>query len=335
MHRYCCCGGYVYVCGEDNGSGETVWKLNPDLTEVWNYDTIGTANRLAVDTSGNVYIAHNNDGVGSPGNSLTKLDSSGNRVWRTYNSLLGVPLGASAYDVGVSDDGSYISHTDTTGGVWQFNSSGVQQWAAGTTINNSSGCAVDNDGNTFVTEYNVVGSGARNVIEKFNNAGTSVATGSGPLATHEADSSDILIRGDVVYTGGSYSIPAGPGAGVHNLQYNRSDLSNHGSQAADATSTNDFMRIAWAGGLMYNLDNNVKGPATFDVSGTSSTPVSGMGGTGGSYYASAKTRNDGHDGATASVFRDVFKFSSGGTLEAAVDVGAGNIIHHLIVSPYG
>ncbi|MBN2724290.1 MAG: SBBP repeat-containing protein [Deltaproteobacteria bacterium] len=133
----------------------------------WGSVSDDTSSVVAVDGSGNVYVAGRTDGdlygqVGGMDVFLTKFNSSGNEIWGTQwgTSESDVP-----YAVAVDTDGNIYVAGITFGDLYgqvggmdvfltKFDSSGNELWGTqwGTTSNEiAEGLAIDADGNVYVT----------------------------------------------------------------------------------------------------------------------------------------------------------------------------------------
>jgi len=153
--------GNVFCAGARWGSA-SVWKLNDDGMEQWDYDTNGRANAIAVDGSGQAHIASTRTTNGDGGDfTVWKLDSSGNFSW-------GFDTGDEAYDIKVDGSGNVyvVSDGGATHQIYKLNSAGVEQWNFdhGADIK---GVAVDGSGNVYL---GCSEAGNKSVI-KLNSAG--------------------------------------------------------------------------------------------------------------------------------------------------------------------
>jgi len=135
-----------------------------------------TPRGIAVDTSGNVYVA---DASGDTRGQIQKFDGNGgflSRVGQNNGTAQGF---ISAYRI-TTDSSGNVYATDGAGDppslvVKKFNSSGVFQFAFGTSgagglFQAAAGIAVDSSGNIYVAD-SVAG-----VVRKFSSTGTSIGT---------------------------------------------------------------------------------------------------------------------------------------------------------------
>jgi DNA-binding beta-propeller fold protein YncE len=136
-----------------------------------------TPRGIAVDPSGNVYVA---DASGGSAGQIQKFDANGNFVAR-----LGLNNGTaqgfiSAHRI-TTDSSGNVYATDgapesTSNVVKKFNSSGVFQFAFGATVSAggqfqaAAGIAVDSSGNIYVADQGA------NVVRKYSSTGTSIGT---------------------------------------------------------------------------------------------------------------------------------------------------------------
>ena len=133
---------------------------------------------IAVDPSGNVYVT---DASGDTNGQIQKFDANGNFLARVGTNDGTAQGFISAFGI-TTDAAGNVYATDgalesTTNVVKKFNSSGVFQFAFGTspgTFQSAAGIAVDSSGNIYVADL------GGNVVRKFSSTGTSLGTiGSG------------------------------------------------------------------------------------------------------------------------------------------------------------
>lgn len=167
--------GNVYIAGSSDGNGTNndyaTIKYGPDGYQLWAVRFNGTgngadsANALAMDSSGNVYV------TGVSRNSSTddvyvtiKYEPNGTQSWLAY--YIGPEGDDEAKDIGVDNSGNvYVTgYSDAFSTRWdyvtvKYNSAGIQQWAKrynGPSTNHFDvpfDLALDNAGNVYVTGY--------------------------------------------------------------------------------------------------------------------------------------------------------------------------------------
>jgi DNA-binding beta-propeller fold protein YncE len=153
-------------------------------TFVLTWGTAGSGNSqflqprgIAVDPSGNVYVT---DASGDTSGQIQKFDANGNFIARLGQNNGTAQGFISAYQITTDSSGNVFA-TDgaveaTSSVVKKFNSSGVFQFAFGSTVSAggqfqmAAGIAVDSSGNIYVAD---AGAG---VVRKFSSTGTSIGT---------------------------------------------------------------------------------------------------------------------------------------------------------------
>src|SRR5262245_61707 len=221
--------GNVYVTGGSGGSGtdydyETV-KYDSSGQEQWvaRYNGPGndsdSANSIAIDSAGNVYVTGKSFGSGTDYDYATvKYDSSGQEQWvARYNGPGN--SGDSANSIAIDSAGnvyvtgkSFGSGTDDDYATVKYNSSGQQQWVAryngpGNGSDQANAIAIDSAGNVYVTGESF-GSATRHdyAMVKYDSSGQQqwVARYNGPTnGSDEANAIAIDSAGNVYVTGES------------------------------------------------------------------------------------------------------------------------------------
>ena len=168
--------GNVYVTGQSPGGSNGInddyatVKYDSNGKELWVARYNGPANSddeacgLAVDTSGNIYVAGSSVRASNGNRDYTtvKYDTNGNELWvaqyagsgndDNFTSAVGLDKSGNVYVTGQSGiDGSSMDY-DTV----KYNSDGKQLWAAryhgpGTGFDDASAIAIDGEGNVYVT----------------------------------------------------------------------------------------------------------------------------------------------------------------------------------------
>jgi len=169
--------GYVYVLGESKGSGTgsdiTTIKYSANGKQLWVKRYNGPANRddvaggLAVDGSGNVYVAGANmDSSVGPYFKTIKYSSKGSMLWaKAYSD----PTKRFGCSFGIALDGSGNAHAagwvkvgaHNDFGAVKYDASGNQLWAkrysgAGDFNDCAQAIAVDSSGNVYIAGYSSV-----------------------------------------------------------------------------------------------------------------------------------------------------------------------------------
>lgn len=236
--------GNVYVTGSSVGSvtnyDYATIKYDPAGVQLWVQRYSGPGNSfdspssLAVDASGNVYVAGYSTGVGTGYDCLTvKYNSSGVQQWeQRYNG----PGNSSDNINSMAVDGSgnvYIAGFIGGNGTGndcitiKYNTSGVQQWmqtynGPGNSYDNARSLAIDASGNVYITGYSAgVSSGADFTTIKYNSSGVQqwLQTYNGPGNSDEDANSLVLDpQGNVYITG--YSAGSGSDYDYATIKYN-------------------------------------------------------------------------------------------------------------------
>ena len=185
--------GNVYVTGWSIGTGwdYATIKYNNSGTQQWvaRYNGPGNGDDegdfIAVDSSGNVYVAGLSTGSGTGWDYATiKYNTSGTQQWvARYNGpgnlddvaqAMAVDLSGNAYVTGKSQS----SNGDTDYATIKYNASGAEQWVArykgpGNSEDIATAIALDGSGNVVVTGYSTgSGTGYDFATIKYNGSGT-------------------------------------------------------------------------------------------------------------------------------------------------------------------
>jgi uncharacterized delta-60 repeat protein len=223
--------GNVYVAGNSPGDTSandiTTIKYNSSGQQQWvqryngpgNSDdgTNGT-NAIAVDSSGNVYVAGWSAGTENTDYVVIKYNSNGEQQWaQRYNGP------GNGYDApyGIALDGSgnvYVTGTSTGDGTGsdyttiKYNNDGVQQWAqsyngSGNGYDAAQALAVDGSGNVYVTGVSTAENGLGDCVTiKYDTNGNQqwVKVYNGPAnSTDYGNSVTVDGSGNVYVTGSS------------------------------------------------------------------------------------------------------------------------------------
>lgn len=170
--------GNIYAVGNITVSNSDVLvvKYDPNGTILWQkrygWSTSSSDGGygLAVDSSGNIYIA----GVGFSVGTIAKLDTNGNILWQKYLSnssqyvAVGVDNGGNVYAVGFGNGGSTTNALtvkyDANGNLlWQ-------RWLGGTTYVDVSDAVVDSSGNVYGIATSISGN-ANGLLFKYDTNG--------------------------------------------------------------------------------------------------------------------------------------------------------------------
>lgn len=136
---------------------------------------------VAIDSSGNVYVAGNSNGSGSANMQIAKYSNSGVIQWQ--RSLGAASTTEAAYSVAADSSGNvYVCGQSTVSGntaiqIAKYNTSGTLQWQR--TLNRSSaneggnGIATDSSGNVYICGYSDYDTATPDIyISKYNTSGT-------------------------------------------------------------------------------------------------------------------------------------------------------------------
>ena len=172
-------GGYETLIAKYNTSGTLQWQ------RILGDTNADYANGIAVDSSGNVYIAGITASQGAPGSDalIAKYDTSGTIQWQR---ILGSSVQASAGGIAVDSSGNVyiVGFTEVSFYldilVAKYDTSGTLQWQrtlgspTSTDNNFGLGIAVDSSGNVYITGYTPYQSAGVNdaLIVKYNTSGT-------------------------------------------------------------------------------------------------------------------------------------------------------------------
>ena len=139
-------------------------------------------NAIAIDGSGNVYVAGSTSSQGAGGIDalITKYNTSGTIQWQRILGGIGTDVG---YSVAVDSSGNvYVAGSTSSQGagsndvlIAKYNTSGAIQWQrvlGGTGAEIGYGVAVDSSGNVYVAGSTTLVSTASIMITKYNTSGT-------------------------------------------------------------------------------------------------------------------------------------------------------------------
>lgn len=200
----------------------TVLAYAQNVEWIARYEPGSTAEAIAVDNSGNVYVC--GYGSGASIDYITiKYNSAGDTLWVRYYDG-----GGSFYDfanaLAIDDAGNvYVTGRSISSGSYydiatiKYNSAGVQQWVAqydGTGANDDEGndIAVDDAGNVYVTGVTSTNTGAHYITIKYDSSGDTAwtVTYGGPDSTGcVAQALALDDSGNVYVTGEGYSSASG------------------------------------------------------------------------------------------------------------------------------
>jgi hypothetical protein len=197
-------GGTDIVVFKLDSCGNSLWTTQQAIFNTTNSDTIPS---IAVDLSGNVYIAYTSQGTVTGGvNSgvrdvvVFKLNTAGTHQWTRQQAIFNTASFENNPDIAVDSSGNVYVTYYTSGGtipggtfsggtdeivVFKLDTNGVVQWTRQQSSFNTSGSdgysniAVDSIGNSFITYFTTgtvsggVNSGGRDiVVAKFDTVGT-------------------------------------------------------------------------------------------------------------------------------------------------------------------
>ena len=304
--------GNVYVTGRSAGSESesdyATIKYNPDGSEAWvaRYDGPGndydTANALAVDAAGNVYVTGGSRGSESFNDYATiKYNPDGSEAWVSrYNGPgndsdwaheLAVDEAGSVYVTGNSEGSESGSDYATI----KYNSDGSEAWVSrydgpGNDDDEAYALAVDEAGNVYVTGQSWVSEGAAYdyaaydyATIKYNSDGSEAwvsrydGPGNGP---DYGNALDVDAAGNVYVTGQSW-VSEGAPYGYAAYDYATIKYNSDGSEAW-------VSRYNGLGG-----SNDIFGAMALDTEGNVYVTGESRGSEGGFDYATIKYNSDG------------------------------------------
>lgn len=240
----------IYVTGQSYGGSGTSYdyltiKYNSEGARQWvaRFDGAGNgndgANSVAVDNSGNVYVAGLSfqSTVASVNYATVKYNSSGVQQWAaSYNGPVNGIDGANSVKADESGNVYVTGYSRGQGSLYdyatiKYNSSGVQQWAMrhnGTPNGNDEANAMvlDENGNVFVTGYSVIsGASSDYVTIKYDSLGVRrwIGVYNGPANQNDSATSIAIDNvGNICVTG--YSTGNGTSRDFATVKYNNNGL---------------------------------------------------------------------------------------------------------------
>jgi uncharacterized delta-60 repeat protein len=262
--------GNVYIVGTTQTSGRShvlIAKYNSSGSIQWQRTFSGTGpfdngRGIAVDSSGNVYIAGFNQGgnldSGNDAAFLAKYNTSGTLQWQR---LLGSSSQDHAKGIAVDSSGNVYVVGDTVSSnydifIAKYNTSGSIQWQrtlGGTGIEYGYGIAVDSSGNAYaVGQTNSSGAGGSDfLIAKYNTSGAiqwqRILGGSGDEVARSIavdNSGNVYVTGDTSAGGYDFLIAKYNSSGT--IQWQRT-LGGTGGDYPDSIQVDSSGNIYIAG----------------------------------------------------------------------------------------
>jgi len=235
---------FLAVAKYDN-NGNRIWMAVYN----WQGSYFDTANDLAIDNSGNVYITGRSYGIGTGYDFATiKYDSSGNQVWAQRYSSAGNSSDG-AYSIGIDSEGNiYVVGTYSINGcaLIKYDANGNQLWAKNDCPSKGNALAIDNSNNIYV-----VGEGG---TSKYNSNGDILWSVPYPNANFKAI---VLSQAGEAYVSGNL-VPSYDFITIHydsngNQLWSKTyPTSNYGSANAIALDSNNYVTVS---GFFYNINN--------------------------------------------------------------------------------